>query len=98
MGEHEVSTQQRYPWRAALRTAVQVLVALPAGLLVLATVLDIVAQDAVASYLPGPWVAWLVAASGVCAAVAGALSRVMAVPAVDAWLRRVGLASTPDRQ
>ena len=41
MTDHVVATttQQRYPWRAAARTFVQVLIALPAGLLILSGVL-----------------------------------------------------------
>lgn len=36
---------------------------------------------------------WLIGAAGVVTAVAGALSRVMAIPAVDAWLDKVGLST-----
>lgn len=89
------TTQQQYPWRAALRTAVQVFVALPTVLLVFAGVLALVAQDAFAQYLPDGWVAWLLAAAAFCGALAGVLARVMAFPAVDAWLKRIGLASGP---
>ncbi|NKY08961.1 hypothetical protein [Cellulomonas hominis] len=97
MADHvATTTQQQHPWRAALRTAVQVFVALPTALLVLAGVLTIVAQDAFSQYLPDGWVAWLVAAAAFCAALAGVLARVMAYPAVDVWLKRIGLASAPD--
>jgi len=96
MADHvATTTQQQHPWRAALRTAVQVFVALPTALLVLAGILTIVAQDAFAKYLPDGWVAWLIAAAAFCAALAALLARLMAVPAVDAWLKRVGLASGP---
>lgn len=43
----------------------------------------------------GPVYLWLVGAAGVVTAVAGALSRVMAIPAVNAWLTKVGLGSVP---
>lgn len=96
MADHiATTTQQQYPWRAAARTAAAVLVALPTALLVLAGVLTLVAQDAFAQYLPDGWVAWLIGAAAFCAAFAGVLSRVMAYPAVDAWLKRIGLASSP---
>lgn len=38
---------------------------------------------------------WLLSAAGVVTAVAGALSRVMAIPAVNEWLTRIGLGSVP---
>lgn len=92
------TTQQEHPWRAAARTAVQVLIALPTVLLGVAGVLALVAQDAFAEYLPDGWAAWLLASSLVVAALAGLLSRIMAFPAVDAVLDRVlrlGSAPTP---
>lgn len=38
---------------------------------------------------------WLLSAAAVVTAVAGALSRVMAIPAVNEWLTRIGLGSVP---
>ena len=38
---------------------------------------------------------WLLAVAAGVTAVAGALARVMAVPAVNAWLVKVGLGSVP---
>ncbi len=43
----------------------------------------------------GPVYLWLIAAAGVVTAVAGALARVMAIPAVNQWLTKVGLGSVP---
>ncbi|MET7135401.1 hypothetical protein MT994_14920 [Cellulosimicrobium sp. MI9406] len=37
----------------------------------------------------------MVAVGAVLAAVAASLARIMAIPAVDAWLRHLGLSSTP---
>lgn len=90
-----VSSQSAFPGRAALRTFVQTLVALPTFLFGLAGVLALVAQDAFAEYLPDGWAAWLLGASLFVAALAALLSRIMAFPAVDAALRRFGLSSTP---
>lgn len=95
MADHVATTQQQHPARAALRTAVQVFIALPATLLVVAAILTVVAQDAFAQYLPEGWVAWLVGAAAVCATLAGLLARVMAIPAVDRALKRLGLSSSP---
>ena len=38
---------------------------------------------------------WLVAVAGGITAVAAAISRIMAIPAVNAWLTSVGLGSVP---
>lgn len=38
---------------------------------------------------------WLIGAAGVVTAVATALSRVMAIPTVNAWLVKIGLGSVP---
>lgn len=40
---------------------------------------------------------WLLAAAGGVTAVAGALSRIMAIDAVNAWLTKVGLGSVPKK-
>lgn len=40
---------------------------------------------------------WLVAVAAAITAVAGAISRVMAIPAVNAWLTKIGLGSVPKR-
>jgi hypothetical protein len=66
--------------------------------LVLGVVAPLVAailHDELGEYLPDAWLAWVVAAGAVLAAVAAALARIMAIPAVDAWLRHLGLSSTP---
>lgn len=41
---------------------------------------------------------WLVAAAAAVTAIAGGLSRVMAIPAVNKWLTSVGLGSVPKVQ
>ena len=67
-------TQVRRPWRATLRTAFAALVALAAMAPVL---VDAAGLDP--SRLP-----WLAGVLAVCAAV----TRVLALPGVEAWLRR----------
>ena len=39
--------------------------------------------------------AWLVGVAAAVTAIAGAITRVMAIPTVNAWLVRVGLGSVP---
>lgn len=73
-------TQVAYPKRAAARTAVQ-------GLLGLVVVIGALQADGT---LPEnlPWI-------GGALAVIVVLARVMAHPAVNAWLRKVGLSAEP---
>lgn len=91
----KTTTQQQHPGRATARTVVQGVVATVATLgLILPTVAQIINED-LGAYLPEDWVAWLIGAAAAIAAVAGALARIMAIPAVDAALERLGLGSGP---
>jgi hypothetical protein len=65
-------TQTVYPWRATVRTVVAALVALASLLPVIATVGDLGAVPGVTQVV----------------AVAGVVTRILAIPGVDAWLRR----------
>ena len=78
----------------AVRTAAQVVVT---GALILAGVVVVAPQvlDAIADVLPGPVVAWLAGVLAVLASISAALSRVMAIPAVNAWLTKLGLGTAP---
>ena len=80
--------------KRVLRTATQVLVA---GIVFLGGLVAIAPQvlEAVQDVLPGPVVAWLVGAIAFLAGISAALSRVMAIPAVNAWLITIGLGSVP---
>lgn len=77
----QTPTQTRHPWRATLRTAVAATVAL-------ATLAPEIAVTAHVDTVPA-----LVQVVGVCSAV----TRVLALPRVDAWLRRYApwLAASP---
>lgn len=83
-----------FPLQRVIRTAVQVIVA---GAAVLATVVLVAPQiiDAVADVVPGPVIAWATAAIATLAAISAAVARVMAIPAVDEWLRHIGAGSAP---
>jgi hypothetical protein len=74
----------------AIRTVAQVIVT-GAGILAVAVVVAPQILDALADVLPGPVVAWAAGVIAAAAALSAALSRVMAIPAVDAWLKRLGL-------
>lgn len=90
-----VSSQSAFPGRATVRTVVQTVISvvLTAGV-VLPVAVAILGEE-LAAVLPPAWLAWLVGAAAVVAAIAAALTRIMAIPAVDAALRRFGLSSTP---
>ncbi|WP_454728844.1 hypothetical protein [Cellulosimicrobium protaetiae] len=89
------STQQTYPGRASWRTAVQNVLSVILVLGIVAPLVAAILHDELGEYLPDRWLAWVVAAGAVLAAVSAALARIMAIPAVDAWLRHLGLSSTP---
>ena len=78
----------------AIRTAVQVVVTL-AGILAAVVVIAPQVLDALADVLPGPVVAWAAGVIAAAAAVSAAIARVMAIPAIDKWLRSWGIGSAP---
>ncbi|UVK62563.1 hypothetical protein SEA_TAYLORSIPHT_24 [Arthrobacter phage TaylorSipht] len=100
MGEHSavpavVPSQVAHPWRASLRTVWAV--AVPAfGLVLFAgpAVLHILAEE-LGTVVPEGVTAWLLAAAGVLSALAGAVTRIMALPGVNAWLARFKLDAGP---
>lgn len=83
-----------FPLQRAIRTAVQVIIAAAA---ILATTVVVAPQilAAIQDVLPGPFVAWLTGAIAVLAGISAAVARVMAIPAVDEWLRHFGAGSAP---
>lgn len=66
------TTQVRHPWRATVRTVLAAAVGL-------VPLLPIIAQTAGIAAVP--WIAGVLV-------VAGAVTRVLAVPGVEAWLRK----------
>lgn len=83
-----------FPIQRVVRTAIQVVIA---GAAILATVVVVAPQilTAIQDVLPGPAVAWITGAIAALAAISAALSRVMAIPAVDEWLKKFGAGSAP---
>lgn len=81
------STQEAHPWRAALRTAVQI--AVPA--LVLFVLAQPIIEEQLDGYLPDAWQAWYAGAAGFLTACGAALTRVMALPAAQRLLEVIGL-------
>jgi hypothetical protein len=89
------STQQAHPVRASWRTAAQTVLSVILVLGVIAPLVAGILTEELGEHLPASWLAWVVAAATLLAAVSAALARIMAIPAVDAWLRHLGLSSTP---
>lgn len=94
MTEHTEPTQVRYPWRAAVRTGLAVLVGLS---LVLPVVWGIVNEELakhgwVVSAPLAAFVATLIAIVSVAASI---VTRIMAIPQVSDLLTRAGIGPTP---
>lgn len=84
-------TQVKYPWRAVLRTVLAYIVG--AGIVVPAV--WSIAQDTLAGYLSPEVItaaAWTV---GLIVAVSAFVTRVIAIPQVNAWLTKLGVGATP---
>lgn len=90
------STQQAYPARAAVRTILANVVAVVITLGVVVPAVVAVFGDGMGAYVPPEVQAWLVGAGAFIAALAGTLTRIMAIPGVDAWLKRLGISSSPE--
>jgi hypothetical protein len=83
------ATQQRRPWRATLRTILQV--GVPA-LLGLPLVFEILVEE-LGGTLPPQVTGYLVAAGAFVTAIAAVLARLMAIPGVELFLRRLPAAA-----
>lgn len=93
--ELRAATQTAYPWKASLRTLVQV--GIPAFVTLVGVVpliIQIILEE-VGEQMPDGLRLWLVGAATLLTAVATALARIMAIPAVNAFLTRWGLGATP---
>lgn len=93
-----VTTQQQYPARAAVRTFLQTwLPQLLIALVVIPSVVQIIVDEANKHGVVLP--DWLgLALAGIltgCALVSAVLARIMAIPAVDAWLKNFRISSSP---
>ncbi|MEA1264147.1 hypothetical protein MicroSTF_13980 [Microbacterium sp. STF-2] len=83
-----------FPLQRAIRTAVAVFLTASAMLATTALVAPQVVA-AVQDVLPGDVVVWLAGALATLTAISAAISRVMAIPQVDEFLKRFGAGSAP---
>ena len=84
-------TQVKYPWRAALRTVLAYVVA--AG--IVEPVVWAIAQDTLGPYLSPQVITAVAWAVGLIVAVSAFVTRVIAIPQVNAWLTKLGVGATP---
>ncbi|MFK0005460.1 hypothetical protein ACIQTZ_00255 [Paenarthrobacter sp. NPDC090520] len=99
MADHSAidTTQAKYPWKTAVRTAFQVGIPAFVGLLV---ILPPILQDVVNTFghqLPAALTAWLVGAATTITATSALLARVSAMPKVIDWTRKFLPFLAPDR-
>lgn len=93
--ELRATTQTDYPWKATLRTLVQV--GIPAFVTlvgILPLIIQIILEE-LGEQMPDGLRLWLVGAAALLTAVATALARIMAIPTVNAFLTRWGLGAAP---
>lgn len=88
------STQQQFPWRAAIRTAIAVIIT---WIPLLAVAVSYFASDPARPHLPHNWELWISIAATWLTVVSAYITRIMANPIVDQWLERIGISSTPKK-
>ncbi|MGN7861440.1 hypothetical protein ACTJI8_12740 [Microbacterium sp. 22303] len=83
-----------FPNQRWIRTALQVVLA---AITLLGIIVAVAPQilDAIADVLPDDTVVWIAGAIATLAAISAAISRVMAIPAVDEFLKKFGAGSAP---
>lgn len=83
-----------FPNQRVIRTAVQVVLAVASGIGVFLIVAPQV-LEAIREFLPESWYLWLLGFVAFVGAVSAALSKIMTIPEVDAFLKRFGAGSEP---
>ena len=83
-----------FPSQRAIRTAIQVVLSIVAGLGVFLVVAPQV-LEAVREFLPESWYLWLLGFIAVVGSISAALAKIMAIPQVDEWLKKFGAGSAP---
>ena len=93
MADTTTPTQVAHPWKAALRTGVQAFL----GVAAVALIAFPFVSDFVESQWPGsPVLGWITVAASFVGGLSLLVSRIMAIPGVDAFLTdKVGLGAAP---
>lgn len=85
-------TQVVHPWKAAVRTGIQAFISVAS----IAVIALPYVQEFVEQFWPGsPVVAFIGGAALFIGALAGLVTRIMAIPAVNDALTRIGLGAEP---
>lgn len=93
-----LSTQEQHPTKSSVRTFVQTLVpSLVLFVVVIPPIVQIVLDEVgkAGVELPSWLFAALTGAALACSLIASIAARVMAIPGVNDWLKRVGLGAEP---
>lgn len=98
MPRRAVATQELEPGKTTLRTILQTVIGVVIAAGVVLPLVAVIVQEELGAWLPENWVAAVVTFAAASAAVSAAITRIMAIPAVNDALRRVGLGagSGPD--
>jgi hypothetical protein len=85
-------TQTVYPWKAAVRTGIQVLTT---ALILVVLVGPLIAQFVEDQFPGSPVAAWIIGAVAFSTALSALIARIMAIPQVNGVLTAIGLGATP---
>lgn len=83
-----------FPNQRVIRTTIQVVLAVASGIGVFLLVAPQV-LEAVREFLPESWYLWLLGFIAFIGAVSAALTKIMTIPQVDAFLKKFGAGSEP---
>jgi len=86
-----IPSQVVHPWKASVRTFLQVLLSAVTLVLTLGPAILQILAEQLKGQVPDGFTAWLLGASVFLAALAGAFARIMAIPQVNQLLGRIRL-------
>ena len=89
------TTQTEHPWKATLRTLVQVGIPALIGIGVVVPEVTKIILDGFGETMPAEARAWFLATAAVVTTGAGVLARIMAIPLVNKLLTKIGLGAAP---
>lgn len=83
-----------FPNQRVIRTTIQVILAVVSGIGLFLIIAPQV-LEAIREFLPESWYVWLIGFIAFVGAVSAALSKIMTIPQVDAFLKKFGAGSEP---
>lgn len=95
MPRRAIATQEQEPGKTTIRTVIQTVLGIVIGAGIVLPLVGVIVQEELGAWLPENWVAAIIGFSAVAAAVSAAVTRIMAIPAVNDALRKVGLGAGP---